>query len=67
MSSNQNRSPDYIKDTSFNIGTNNVTINIKVDSDEFSLGGAKKNKESDVKESCWGNRQRRSLNHMLEH
>lgn len=43
MSSNQNRSPDYIKDTSFNIGTNNVTINIKVDSDEFSLGGAKNN------------------------
>lgn len=32
-----------IQDTGFNIGTNDVTIDIKVDSNEFSLQG-KKNK-----------------------
>lgn len=53
MSSNQKRSMDCIKDTSFNVGTNNVTIDIKVDSDEFSLGGGKKHLKSDVEQSCW--------------
>lgn len=36
---------DCTKDTSFNIGTNNVSIDIKVDSDEFSLEGRKANVE----------------------
>lgn len=42
VSSNQMRSNDSMKDTSFNIGTNDVTVDIKVDPDEFSLEEEKK-------------------------
>lgn len=45
----QKRSNDCFKDTSFNVGANNVAINIKVDSDEFSLGGEKK-----MWKTCYG-------------
>lgn len=36
-----NKKSDFLKDTSFNVGTHNITIDIKVDSDEFSLGREK--------------------------
>lgn len=39
LTTNEKRSSDSLKDTSFDIGTNDVTIDVKVDPDEFSLKG----------------------------
>lgn len=39
LTTNEKRSSDSLKDTSFDIGTNNVTIDVEIDPDEFSLKG----------------------------
>lgn len=39
LTTNEKRSSYSLKDTSFDIGTNDVTIDVKVDPDEFSLKG----------------------------